>query len=281
VNKAVLPTICGKNSGQHMYVEAGETSDKAVIDFTVTNAATWDIRVTQIKCGSELLAPTGALQYHMDGMGTAETFNFGGSKQLLQGHDYTICVKPQAGSCGIEWSEDVDTTDAFLMNTGQTFQIGVPTIADFGLAGQATKPGPVVGNACDESWITIPGAYTTTSKKEVEDSGNGAAPIDITLLTSDFKYLGMQDRMCGYHLNNRGMTGANYGTIATDGDGGIQADTVAVPDTPDFGSSNIMETVTSTTSYCMYVHSALNTDLAHDTNMSPTGFKLMYKLKNC
>jgi len=280
VNKAVLPTICGKNSGQHMYVEAGEKSDKAVIDFTITNAATWDIRVTQIKCGSSLLAPTGALQYHLDGMGTAETFNFGGSKQLLQGHDYTICVKPQAGSCGIEWSEDSDTTDAFLMNTGLTFQAGIPTIADFGLAGQALKPGPVVGDACDESWITIPGACTTTSKKEVEDTGDGSAAIAATALNAQFKYLGMQDRMCGYHLNNRGMTGANYGTIAADLDGGIQAVAAAAPANPDFGSSNIMETVTSTSSYCMYVHSALNADLA-DTNMSPTGFKLMYKLKNC
>jgi hypothetical protein len=280
-NKAILPTICGKNSGQHMYVEAGVKSDKAVITFMITNAATWDMRVTQIKCGSPMLAPTGALQYFQGGMGLVETFNFGGSKQLLQGHDYTICVKPEAGMCGIEWMEDPDTTDAFLMNTGKSFIAGVPSIADFSSAGTQLKPGPIVGDACDESWITIPGAYTPTSAKEVQDTGNGAAAIVATALNKDFKYLGMQDRMCGYHLNNRGMTGNTYGTQAGDFDGGIQAAAAAAPATPDFGAGNIMDIVISKQSFCMYVHSALNTGLPDNTNVSPTGFKLMYKQKCC
>merc|ERR1712203_772471 len=73
--------------------------------------------------------------------------------------------------------------DAFLMNTGQTFQAGIPTIADFGLAGQALKPGPVVGDACDESWITIPGACTTTSKKEVKTLATVQQILRLLILT--------------------------------------------------------------------------------------------------
>jgi hypothetical protein len=284
VNKRVLPVICGKNSGQHMYVSAGVKSDKAVIDFKILNAATWDIKVTQIKCGDPMLAPTGALQYYTGGMGLIETFNFAGSKQLLQGQDYTLCVRPEAGSCGIEWTEDADTTYAFLMSTGVSFTghtTGVTQAALDSMAGVQYQTGPLVGMACSENWITIPGAYTIDSAKEVSDSAAGVALPAKADLTDNFKYLGPQDRMCGYHLNNRGMTGALYESVVANaaGDGGIQAEAAAAVATPDFGASNIMDTVISKTSYCMTVHSGLNAALTAHT-VVPTGFKLMYKTTN-
>lgn len=282
VNKRVLPVICGKNSGQHMYVEAGFKTDKAVIDFKILNAATWDIRVTQIKCGSPLLAPSGALQYFTGGMGLVETFNFAGSKVLLQSQDYTLCVRPDAGSTGVEWTEDADTTYPFLMSTAISFT-GLttgPTQAEIdSSAGIMYMPGPLVGMTCADNWITIVGAYTTDSAKEVQDSADGAAAIAIADHTDNLKYVGPQDRMCGYHLNNRGMTGALYGKVIANllGDGGIMASAAAAVLSPDFGAGNIMDTVKSKTSYCMTVHSGANAALTA-TTVVPSGFKLMYKL---
>ena len=52
-----IPTICGSNNGQHIYVDVGQdNSDKATLTFTLgspTNTVSrkWDIKASQIQCG--------------------------------------------------------------------------------------------------------------------------------------------------------------------------------------------------------------------------------------
>ena len=52
-----IPTICGSNNGQHIYVDVGQdNSDKATLTFTFgspTNTVSrkWDIKASQIQCG--------------------------------------------------------------------------------------------------------------------------------------------------------------------------------------------------------------------------------------
>jgi len=267
-NKQKLPVICGKNTGQHMYVNAGKKGDKVTVDFVNSADVTWDLRVTMLECGSPVLAPPGCLQYQMGEMGKVSTFNFDGSKQLLQDQNYAICVRPEAGTCGIEWMENPDTTDAFIMSTSTW------TAADVTDAGKATKAGPGVGSDCTESWITIPGGFTAASKSDVIDTYKSALFSEVTP-EFDIKLVGPQDRMCGLHLNNKGMTDKTA-------DGGISpaGNAAVVPTAVDFDSTNIKDTVKSYTSYSLIVHSRTAGDTPTKNAVKPTGFKLMYKLLN-
>jgi len=275
-NKQVLPVICGDATGQHMYVCAGTTGEKAIMDFKVTNAAMWDIKVTQIKCGDTSLAPSGCLQYYTGEMGTVSSFNFDGSKHLIENHDYTICVRPEAGACGIEWMEDPDETDAFIMSTADWTTVNIAAAGDIpaNAATSTYSAGPLVGDHCEESWITIPGAFTTTSEADTLDYYLGAAYADANP-ENDVKLVGPQDRMCGYRLNNKGMTlaAADGGIIPT-------GNAAVAPLSPDFSSDNIVSSVKSYTSFLLSVHSRASGDPAPATTnvVQPTGFKLKYKL---
>merc|ERR1711992_447014 len=229
-NKQKLPVICGKNTGQHMYVNAGKKGDKVTVDFVNSADVTWDLRVTMLECGSPVLAPPGCLQYQMGEMGKVSTFNFDGSKHLLQDQNYAICVRPEAG--------------------------------------------PGVGSDCTESWITIPGGFTAASKSDVIDTYKSALYSEVTP-EFDIKLVGPQDRMCGLHLNNKGMTDKTA-------DGGISpnGNAAVVPTAVDFDSTNIKDTVKSYTSYSLIVHSRTAGDTPTKNAVKPTGFKLMYKLLN-
>ena len=61
------PTICGYNTGQHMWVPASDQCNTITIDIDTGSTGTtrqWDIKVSQYECGS-LAAPTNdCLQYH-------------------------------------------------------------------------------------------------------------------------------------------------------------------------------------------------------------------------
>merc|ERR1711997_314741 len=58
------PTLCGTNTGQHVYVDAGTATAAATLTFTLATAstATWRIKVSQIECSSEYRPPNGCLQ---------------------------------------------------------------------------------------------------------------------------------------------------------------------------------------------------------------------------
>ena len=74
------PTICGMNSGQHVYMDMGnQNSNTATVAFTFSGTSTtrqWDIKVTQIPCHGSTKPPSGCLQYHTDLAGRIKTFNF-------------------------------------------------------------------------------------------------------------------------------------------------------------------------------------------------------------
>lgn len=78
---ATTPVICGKNTGQHIYVDIGVgTTDSAAIEFTFSTTTsttrTWDILVSQIPCAANYREPSGCLQYHTGLTGRFTTFNF-------------------------------------------------------------------------------------------------------------------------------------------------------------------------------------------------------------
>ena len=61
------PTICGYNTGQHMFVPASTQCNQINIDIdtgTTTTTRKWQIKVTQYECGNLMAPEQDCLQYH-------------------------------------------------------------------------------------------------------------------------------------------------------------------------------------------------------------------------
>jgi len=114
------PTLCGTNTGQHVYVDAGTATAAATLTFTLAAAstATWRIKVSQIECSSEYRPPNGCLQYFMGLRNTVSSFNFGnGAGDCapncdLSDQDYNVCFKPEKGMCGLQYVENTAANQA-------------------------------------------------------------------------------------------------------------------------------------------------------------------------
>ena len=64
---AVPPTICGYNTGQHMWVPASDACNQIHIDIdtgSTTTTRKWQIKVTQYECGNMMMPEQECLQYH-------------------------------------------------------------------------------------------------------------------------------------------------------------------------------------------------------------------------
>jgi len=115
------PTICGTNTGYHMYTEFGVTSTDT-ISLTITYGSTttakaFNILTRQVSCDATWKAPTDCVQYYTGTTGTIQSYNFGGA-QLLQGMYYTNCIRTEFGYCGVQYKESTgQTPDAFDVGT--------------------------------------------------------------------------------------------------------------------------------------------------------------------
>merc|ERR1719330_2220907 len=104
------PTICGTNTGYHMYVEFGVTStDTITLTNTyrsggLTTAKTFNILLRQISCTARWKAPTDCVQYFTGKSGSVKSYNFAGS-QFLQSQIYNNCIRTEKGYCAIQWKE--------------------------------------------------------------------------------------------------------------------------------------------------------------------------------
>ncbi|XP_018024185.1 uncharacterized protein LOC108679948, partial [Hyalella azteca] len=76
---STIPTICGENSGQHLYLDVTPGFVNVLLDVkTSTPNTRWQISVTQIDCtsSSSIQAPSGCLQYYTGSTGTIKSFNY-------------------------------------------------------------------------------------------------------------------------------------------------------------------------------------------------------------
>ena len=63
----VPPTICGYNTGQHMFITASDQCNQINIDIDTGSTGTtrkWQIKVTQYECGNMMAPQENCLQYH-------------------------------------------------------------------------------------------------------------------------------------------------------------------------------------------------------------------------
>lgn len=91
-----------------MEMGAGST-DTATLAFTfattTSTSRTWEVKATQIPCGSISKPPDGCLQYHIGQTGRFQTFNFleSSSPQHLASQSYSICVRQEADACCVAY----------------------------------------------------------------------------------------------------------------------------------------------------------------------------------
>merc|ERR1711981_1340771 len=93
-----IPTICGANTGEHIYVEIGAgATDSATLAFSfIANAANrgFELKVTQYTCDSPVRPPEGCFQWHTGTTGTIRTFNFANADQgHLANQRYSVCIR--------------------------------------------------------------------------------------------------------------------------------------------------------------------------------------------
>jgi len=122
----VIPTICGANNGEHIYVDIGAAnSDTATIAFTIgTTSSTsrlWDIKVAQIPCGANYAPPDGCLQYQTGLTGRFSTFNWADSTTAvhLASQTQNLCIRQEEGYCCVQYQGcSVSSGTAYSVTTG-------------------------------------------------------------------------------------------------------------------------------------------------------------------
>merc|ERR1711953_343802 len=162
-----IPAICGINSGAHMYVDMGLSSNNPITLTVVSSgnsfSRSFSIKVTQIECDSLSKASDGCLQYFTGVSGQMFSFNYNNAEGLqLSNTDYTMCVRMERNFCGIQYTACTDSANT----PPQAFSItgGSPTL------------GSVVGTSCSTDWITIPCA--TNTNDPTTQSGTPVVCVD-------------------------------------------------------------------------------------------------------
>jgi len=124
------PSICGTNTGYHMYTEFGATStDTITMTLTygssgLTTAKTFNILARQISCTASYKAPTDCTQYFTGVSGSVLSYSYG---QLLKSQYYTNCIRTEAGYCAIQWKQSSTTSPdpfGFIITTSTTAGAG-------------------------------------------------------------------------------------------------------------------------------------------------------------
>lgn len=103
------PTICGTSTGDHMYVDAGDSCStlQYLRSTSDTTTASFTIKITQVECTSKRKAPDSCTQYHTAASGTVNSYNYQsgeGTGVHLGSQDFAICIRAERGACTICYS---------------------------------------------------------------------------------------------------------------------------------------------------------------------------------
>lgn len=138
------PTVCGTLTGQHMYLETGNTGSAGDVTLTFgtgTGTRTYKIKVTYIECSNRSKAPEGCVQYFTGTSGTITSYNY--PQQLLAGQQYASCIRQESGFCTVNFQETQGlTSDPFEL---------YGTTADTPDAGALSDVG-----ACNQNSVEVP-----------------------------------------------------------------------------------------------------------------------------
>lgn len=134
--------ICGVNTGQHLFIETGSSTTATTMSFTIasTGGGSWKIKVSQVECTSNSRAPTDCDQYFTGISGELKSINFDGGIQLRD-IQYTICIRREVGSCGIQYTVQDNTTPDSYDLSDATANANGGTIATGEAMGYISIPG--------------------------------------------------------------------------------------------------------------------------------------------
>jgi len=187
----VPPTICGYNTGQHMFIPASTQCNQINIDIdtlTTTTTRKWQIKVTQYECGNMMAPEQDCLQYHTASSGTIASFNWdtsassvAASQTHLSSQYYDICIRRARSYCSVCYSPYIHSTTA---------------ASSFGLS--ATGPGPALASSQGSLCTGI----TTLNPAVASNSGFGDY-LDIVALQPSTGTTGTlnTNRICGTVFN--------------------------------------------------------------------------------
>ncbi|KAI9559209.1 hypothetical protein GHT06_015998 [Daphnia sinensis] len=128
----MAPTICGVNTGQHMYLNvpsSGVTPSDVQLMFNFAGGAatrSWNIKIAMLPCGADYLAPPDCLQYFTSAAGRVSSFNWqdtAGAHQL-NNQNYQICFRTELVSSQPATEACVS---ACTVTSGDAFSITTPT----------------------------------------------------------------------------------------------------------------------------------------------------------
>merc|ERR1712012_46336 len=115
------PTICGYNTGQHMWLTASDQCNQINIDIDTGSTSTtrkWQIKVTQYECGNLMAPEQDCLQSHTSATGTIASFAFDTTQSTtvaatqyhLSNQYYDICIRRARGYCSLCFSPEITST---------------------------------------------------------------------------------------------------------------------------------------------------------------------------
>merc|ERR1711936_9253 len=132
----VPPTICGYNTGQHMFIPVSSQCNQINIDIdtgTTTTTRKWQIKVTQYECGNMMAPEQDCLQYHTASAGTIASFNWDTSASTVSSSQahlsiqyYDICIRRARSYCSICYSPQILSTTT---GTASSYGLSAGSIA--------------------------------------------------------------------------------------------------------------------------------------------------------
>ncbi|XP_046638072.1 uncharacterized protein LOC124316271 [Daphnia pulicaria] len=185
----IVPTVCGFNDGQHMYLHVPNsaytpTDLQLTFNFGPSSSEirAWNILVSMIPCNSGIMAPSDCLQYFTSRTGSIKSFNWrdvaGSATRQLANQDYSICFRTvpiiQRQLC---------LTPCQVVTSQKPFSISTPTNTAAAATAQTFTPdvSQLVSLNCNNDYLVVPGGFNI---------GNPPAVLNMAF-----------DRYCGERLN--------------------------------------------------------------------------------
>ncbi|XP_045027802.1 uncharacterized protein LOC116920531 [Daphnia magna] len=181
---SVVPTICGENTGQHMYLDVPSsaitpTDVQLIFNFAAGTATrAWNIKIAMLPCGASYLAPADCLQYYTSATGRVRSFNWqdaAGGHQL-NNQNYNICFRTELVSA--QRATRMCVSVCTVANGGDAFSITTnPFVAVNSAAGISTVDANNVAVAtCLYDFLAIAGARDATGIEADRYCGNHLNP---------------------------------------------------------------------------------------------------------
>uniref|UniRef100_A0A1A9X1K5 CUB domain-containing protein n=1 Tax=Glossina brevipalpis TaxID=37001 RepID=A0A1A9X1K5_9MUSC len=110
-----IPTICGVNTGHHIYINTDSSPDgKIYLSFFAKvplGARIFNIKISQLEARDNL-APDGCLQYYTEPEGIVKSFNYDTESAVvtnkeatyLNNLNYVICIKRSKNTCTVKYA---------------------------------------------------------------------------------------------------------------------------------------------------------------------------------